>query len=108
MLLAACVDDCYVLDSPPWNNFHFKHGMPPRKKVVRIVPQVNLDEPDYDPTLLQLVRETCDPNQDFQATLTVHSQEAAKFAASRLSTSSRPSTASAEQKAVDSGLLECW
>ena len=69
-----------------------------RKKAVRIVPQVNFDD-DYDPILLQLVRET--RNQEVEPH-SVHI-EAAKSVASV----SKP-RASLQKGSSGSGYLECW
>ena len=93
----------------------------PRKKVVRIVPQVNLDDEDCDSTLLQLLRESFDRNQEpkigsgsvsnemvmeREQKDNVHSQETEKASVSQVSL---PSRASALRKgSASSGFLECW
>lgn len=92
-----------------------------KKKVVRIVPQVNLDDEECDSTLLQLLRESFDRNQEpkigpgsvshemvteREQKDDVHSQEAEKAAVSQVS---MPSRASALRKvSTSSGFLECW
>lgn len=92
-----------------------------KKKVVRIVPQVNLDDEDCDSTLLQLLRESFDRNQEpkigsgsvsnemvmeREQKDNVHSQETEKASVSQVS---MPSRASALRKgSASSGFLECW